>query len=134
MKISRGQLITLINVELASLATRRERSDESTRESYRRAAETYVGSYAEEWYEFAQTIRERIAQRLPITKAEIPTRLREYGDRLNLFGQSVPTPMRPFEREDELRSLLKMLETVVDDEISTHALEKMGFRMGRLLK
>lgn len=136
MKINREKLISLIDTEI-------ERLKQLTADSYARRIKdaerevaTYVKNTSAGWEEFAQRIMTAVAAGNPVTSDLIPPTIKERGSRtyVRAFEVQVIRPGEMPPQVNELEMLKKILEASTDDEVSTYALEKQGFPLGRVLK
>jgi hypothetical protein len=135
VKISRLKLIELIDVEV----TRRERlaDEELTRATARQSdeRERYRVATQVAWRTFAQRIIERVNADEAVTSADVPRALTDGGRRtygISLY-HDIDEPRRANPRTADLRRLRELLQASLDEEISTYALEKQGFSLGRVL-
>lgn len=134
MKIARAQLMQLVKDEIKECEKHRAERDALAREKHRKNEQAYIERYAVAWQSFIDNVQMCLSTGKPITTNDVPLALRDYRSHPELFTPSKCAAMAPSPREVELHGLLKILDAVLDNEVSTYALEKMGFRMGRMLK
>lgn len=133
MKFNRTDLIT--RVEAAITAQQKhaeERTAKALQQHLDRRAE-YLNHTRDAWKQFADTIRARLRADKPITRADIPRDLadgRYAGGYVATWDDKPPTTYTA--DTTALEQLLVLLHAATDDEISTSALERMGFRTAQL--
>lgn len=133
MKIKKSELLRLIDDKLRKLETERLARDKIKYDEYRDACQHYVNTKHSAWAEFAHTIQNLIKLREPIQHSAVPQELRSmFG--LTFFETKEPKLLTPSTVETDLRNMRDFLHLVEDDEISTYALQKMGFSAANLFK
>lgn len=133
MKIKREGLLTLVREEIDRLEAEERRRQE--REAYRadEARECYVRATTEHWRTLANRLRRAVTAGHAVTYDLVPEQLRSrHGDTLPFYRPS--REVQPREVGAELRTLLRVLEVVEDEYVTTTALERNGFTLGRVLR
>jgi hypothetical protein len=143
MKINRLQLITIIQSEITRLQDRARARHDAHREREDTAAQRYVEETREGWREFTLRIRNRVNDGLPVTYDDVPEALRARGvimRGIRFFdNRPADVPVPAIFNPDTvpgvppLTTLRGVLAASDDDDVSTYALEKMGFPLGKTL-
>lgn len=136
MKISRQKLITLIDKEITRLQQIvTDNHNQKVRDATRQATE-YTERTSAAWELFAQRIGVALVSGNPVTSDLVPPELRDRYDKshVRVFETRVISQAAQHPRVVELNTLKNVLEASTDEEISTYALEKQGFPLGRVLK
>lgn len=138
MMIRRTELIEKIRAKIQereASAVERRKAAEQEADS---AGDQYVADTREAWSKFADRIRLRVRQGLPVTASDVPEKLRSrsgWGEtHIMLFkpGQVKASDYQP--RTEGFRSLLLVLESSPDELVSTSALERMGAPVKELFR
>jgi hypothetical protein len=134
MKINRLQLIGLVNDEI----TRREKKAaewNAKRLEHRTAAQlTYRTETEDAWERFAQRILRRIENGDVVTADDRPAELRGWStESVRFWREETLNWNQPITANvGDLVHLRRVLEASADDEVSTYALQKQGFSLGRV--
>lgn len=136
MKIKREALIGLIQKRVQAWETDREQRYQKALNDWRDAEIEYDKRTANAWLDFADIIRRKIGDGKLITRDDIPREIKSHGSwsGLEIFDKKKPASPTPREEETQLLRLIEILKNSTDDEVSTYALEKLGFPIGRVLK
>jgi hypothetical protein len=96
----------------------------------------FLEKTAPAWTALADRIRLRVRKGQPITTDDFPQELRAdgYVRRVCLVTWDDQPPGERVAEVAELTALLNVLEAATDDEVSTAALERMGFHTSRLFR
>ncbi len=138
MMINRLELIEKLKAKIKEREERAAKDLERARFSAGQAREAYVELFRPHWAAFADRIRYRNRRGEPITAEDVPAELRHRdgwsGSTVVLFK---PTEVKQSDhqpRVQNLQALLLILESTVDEVISTSALERMGAPVRELFR
>lgn len=136
MKIKRQALIEIIERRLREIEDDREKRYVRAVKDWQTAENEYVERTANAWIDFSRTIQDKIGRGELLTQDDIPQMIKNTGTwpGLKFFDSRKPISPTPHETETHLRRLVELLKNSTDIEVSTHALEKAGFPIGRVLK
>ena len=135
MKINRLKLIEIIKTKLDTIEADRLRRYELAVQVHRDAERKYFEDTRADWATFAQTIERTLSQGKIMRASSMPSGLQSrMSSSMRFFDGKPPVAPQPHEQEAQLRTLISVLEQSSDEEVSTHALEKIGFPLGRILK
>lgn len=130
MMIKRTELIEKIRAKIQEREVGAVKRHQAAEKEADRAERQYVEDTREAWSKFADRIRLRVRQGLPVTASDVPEKLRSrsgWGEtHIVLFkpGQVKASDYQP--RTEGFQSLLLVLESSPDELVSTNALERMG--------
>lgn len=133
VKIKRQKLIDLLKVEIHRREVAAKEQHEKSVTRQREDTNAYVRRTADAWQTFARSITVAVGGREPVTWDDVPHELRSYRDGYVEVHRPRPVDAN-VDDADQLRALLAVLEATEDEVISTYALEKMGFVLGRTLR
>lgn len=136
MKIKREALITILQNRLRAWEDDRKQRYNTAVKDWQAAEREYDKRTANVWLDFAATIQRKIGEGKLVAREDIPKEIKTNGSwtGLELFDKKKPTPPTPRDEETQLLRLIEILKNSTDDEVSTYALEKLGFPLGRVLK
>lgn len=138
MKIKRQELIKIIEQRLAGAEKFRHDQHEKLVTKYDEALAEYTVRTHDAWLDFARAVFKRVEQHGVVVADDIPRPIRAGGlggGGLRLFDDRPPRKRNDITPEERLlRTLLEVLKQTTDETVSTHALEKMGFPLGRVLR
>lgn len=136
MKIKRQLLIETLQTRLDEREKLRLNRHTAAVNSYNAEERRYAESTHEAWKSFADRIHYVLGRGGLVTPEDIPKAISDGSLRggLKFFRKGEPLPPTPTEEELLLRRLIEILKNSTDVEVSTYALEKMGFPLGRVLK
>lgn len=132
MKFHRTDLI--VRVE-AAIAAKKKAADERNAKAaadYEAKLARWIAETSDAWKQLADTIRVRLRAGKPMTAGDIPRRLRDgwSGSHITTWNISRDAPY--VADVAALEQLLVLLSVATDDEVTTSALERMGFRTAAL--
>lgn len=140
MKFERKTLMAFLDSEIRRLDRQHEEDVRDYEDRRGESSVAYFDRYGDLWREFAETINRRLNDALPIDIDDVPPGLREHGSYLKFFdpyrdytaapGGRAYTYIRKPDRPDtaELSAFLIFLQMTTDEEITSAALERAGFR------
>jgi hypothetical protein len=135
MKFSRADLLARVRAEIARREQATAERVARERAEYEAKLAAHVEATGPAWSELADTIRRRVRASKPVTPADIPTALRPKWANSSSGQVAVwdgkPPPER-FPNIAALEMLAGLLDATTDDEITTAALERLGFRTADL--
>lgn len=136
MKIKRQALIEIIQRRLCEVEDDREKRYVQAVKDWQTAENKYVEQTANAWLDFSRVIQDKVGRGELLTRDDIPATIKisSSWNGLEFFDKKKPLPPTPHEVETHLRRLVELLKNSTDIEVSTHALEKAGFPIGRVLK
>lgn len=136
MKIKRQSLIELLQTRLDEREKYRLNRHANALQSHDEAEVEYVTQTHAAWLDFAEQIRTTVMNGGIPRPSDIPKAISDGSLRggLKFFSKNPPLLPTASEEELNLRRLIEVLKNSTDDEVSTYALEKMGFTLGRILK
>lgn len=120
--------------EAALTAEEKSHDDWNTkrRDGHQAARAEWVEKYADAWLTALPKLRDKLRKGRPITPADLPAEDLRYGSRYPaVFSDQAPTS-QPYTGGQSLRSLIRVLDAVADDKISTNALEQLGVKRDAL--
>ena len=104
-------------------------------QSYDKDEREYVRVTHDAWKTFADRITVILENGGVPTRDDIPKAIHSGNlSSLKFFEKRKPLAPTPSEEELQLRRLITILKNSTDIEVSTYALEKMGFPLGRVIK
>lgn len=132
MKFHRTDLI--VRVE-AAIAAKKKAADERNAKAtadYQAKLARWIAETNDAWKQLADTIRVRLRAGKPMTAGDIPRRLRDGWSNGHITTWN-DSPQAPHVADvAALEQLLVLLSAATDDEVTTSALERMGFRTAAL--
>lgn len=137
MKIKRQALIEILQRRLLEWENDREQRYNKAVKEWQAAEREYDKRTANVWLDFAATIQRKISAGKLVTRDDIPEEIKSSGSwtgLLEFFDKKKPMTPTPRAEEELLRRLIEILKNSTDVEVSTYALEKMGFPLGRVIK
>ena len=136
MKIKRQSLIEILQTRLDEREKYRLSRHASALQSHDEAEREYAHSTYEAWGEFAHQILKTLERGGLPAPSDIPKAISDGSLRggLKFFNKNKPLLPTASEEELLLRRLITILKNSTDVEVSTYALEKMGFPLGRIIK
>lgn len=134
MKFTRTALIDRVKAEIDRLEQATTSDNAEVQTKYQERRQQYLDRTGDAWKEFAATIRRRQNKNQPIVPGDIPAVLRDGRNGGHVAVWDYPDPKERVAPTGDLGTLLSLLESATDDEISTVSLERMGFRMAQLFR
>jgi hypothetical protein len=135
VKFARTDLIDRVKAEIERLEQAAADRNAKYAQKYVERRQEYLDRTGPAWSELANTIRNRHRKSQPMTADDIPTLLR--GGYTAGHVRTWDDDSKPDEYTADtthLATLLNLLESATDDEITTAGLERMGFRMAQLFR
>lgn len=134
MKVNRVALINILQKRLDALERRAAERFMIGLEKHAERERKYYDETLDAWREFARTITDRVDEKGGfVQSSDIPQRIRSGLGGLFFFTDKKPDAPTATHSERQLARLIEILKNSSDDEVSTYALEKMGFPIGRVL-
>lgn len=135
MKFNRQALQQAAREALAAAKEAHDAEVAKLRAEDENALTAWVEQYGEAWANAAAAIRRKIKAGMPITRDDLPADTR-FGHQVALWHSggrsSSPRPASAYRESHELRSLITLLDTVADDEVSSSALGVLGISTAAL--
>lgn len=135
MRFNRADLIKRIQEEIVRREDRAVRLNREAAEKHAEKRTQYLDRTTDAWRELADTIRRRIRTKTPVVGSDIPVALRNGysgGGHIETWRDTEPTSHAP--DVEPLTTLLHLLQSCTEDEISTNALQRLGFRTADLFR
>jgi hypothetical protein len=124
MKFSRIDLITRANAEIQRRKDDAERTTESEDRKYRLQRDNYVSRTGVDWLNFADAIRDKVHHKLPITLDDVPAGIKDSYHKVRLWNTDEPRPTTA--HTADLEQLVRVLETITDEFVTTASLKDAG--------
>ena len=132
MKFQRLDLIVRVKDAIgARQAAAADRNAKAAAE-YEEQLAKYLGDTYDAWKQLADTIRLRLRTGKPITNTDIPRELKGGWSAGHVETWNTKAPEPRTADTTVLEQLLVLLEAATDDEVTVHALERLGFRTAQL--
>ncbi|MBB4689803.1 hypothetical protein [Amycolatopsis jiangsuensis] len=102
------------------------------REDHRAERTEWVEKYGDAWLAALPKLRDKLRKGRPVTSGDLPARSRNYGSRYPATFDDTEPKATPYTGGHALRALVRVLDAVADEKISTHALEQLGVKRDAL--
>lgn len=135
VKINRLKLIDILQQRIVDMEKHQQDRYARAYADWNDARRAYFDQTEAAWIEFSDIIHRKISQMEIITINDIPIELRSRSwGTITLFDVKQPNEPSPDVRIVQLNTLINVLLETSNDEVSTYSLEKMGFKLGSILR
>lgn len=102
-------------------------------DAFTQAKVQWMAAHGEAWLESLGRLRKQLRNGVPIREFDLPSDPSSRGyPRLALFSVRTPAPLADYAPSRELTSLIRLLGTVVDDQVSSASLQEIGISRAAL--
>jgi hypothetical protein len=133
MKLKRAEFISALENEIFRRQEDAKRRTHEALERHRQAGSDWRDKYSRAWHMFGVAIVKTTEVDGVVTWDMVPEELRNFSHQLEFFTLGDP-PDEYVADVRELQELRKLVDISTDEEVSTYALEKMGFRIANIFK
>lgn len=134
MKFARTDLIDRVEAEITRRQQHTADRNKKATAHFEKTRREYIDRTSDAWIELATTVRRRVRNSQPVTSTDIPKALRGGYTTGHIRTFDDTEPQEWTADTSALETLLDLLKSATDDEISTTHLERMGFRMAQLFR
>jgi hypothetical protein len=133
VKFTRTELIARIEAEIARREAAAADRTAKNRADHERAVAEHVQRTGDAWREFAKAIGRAARAGRPVCAADVPPELNS-GGRGYLHVWDRQPPAAAAANVAAHRTLLELVKSCTDDEISVAALQRLGFKTAELFR
>lgn len=133
MKYDRRALIKAAEQALSEEKAHHVRKVTDQADEFAQARVQWMAAHGEEWLETLTRLRRQLRNGQPIREADLPADRSSRGYRRTAtFDVATPKPFADYEPSRELTSFVRLLGTVVDDQVSSASLQEIGISRAAL--
>lgn len=133
MKYDRQALIKAAEQALSEEKAHHVKQVTNQADEFAQAKVQWMAAHGEAWLDTLTRLRKQLRAGVPIRETDLPSDSSSRGyPRLALFSVRTPTPMADYQPSRELTSLIRLLGTVVDDQVSSASLQEIGISRAAL--
>lgn len=127
MKYDRQALIDAAELALAEEKQYHEKQVDESAEQFQQAKVQWMAAHGEAWLAVLTRLRRQLREGRPIRESDLPADGNSRGYRRTaVFDVAIPRPLADYQPSRELTSFIRLLGTVVDDQVSSAALQEIG--------
>jgi len=133
MKYDRRALIKAAEQALSEEKAHHVRKVTDQADEFAQAKVQWMAAHGEAWLETLTRLRKQLRAGVPIRESDLPADGNRHGYRRTAtFDVATPKPLADYEPSRELTSLIRLLGTVVDDQVSSASLQEIGISRSAL--
>ncbi len=133
MKYDRRALIKAAEQALSEEKAHHVKQATDQADEFTQAKVQWMATHGEEWLEALTRLRKQLRAGQPIREADLPADRSGRGYRRTAtFDVRTPAPFADYKPSRELTSFVRLLGTVVDDQVSSASLQEIGISRASL--
>jgi hypothetical protein len=127
VKYDRQALIAAAELALDEEKQHHEKQVAEQAETFKQAKAQWMATHGEEWLAALTRLRRQLRDGRPIRESDLPGDGNRHGYRRTAtFDVATPRPLADYQPSRELTSLIRLLGTVVDAQVTSAALQEIG--------
>jgi hypothetical protein len=127
VKYDRQALIAAAELALAEEKQHHEKQLAEQAETFKQAKVQWMAAHGEAWLDVLTRLRRQLREGRPIRESDLPADSSSRGYRRTAtFDVATPRPLADYQPSRELTSLIRLLGTVVDAQVTSAALQEIG--------